>query len=179
MSYMKSFVLLTFVVLAAACSKNEPPAPANEPAPVVEADANAQLASCPGNTYSAVPDGVDLQGQYYIHNDRVYETKDGVERRHTSLELMSGDAVQIAKGVAQQYVEKGFRQMEIKDRGDGVTRLAVLKPGVGRINIDATADRGKNPSNPRSVGVISFDWVDGQSTAPNAEVVDEPVSTTG
>lgn len=179
MSYMKSFVLLTVVVLAAACSRNEPSAPANEPTAVVEADANAQVASCPGNTYSAVPEGVDLQGQYYIHNDRVYETKEGVERRHTSLELMSGDAVQIAKGVAQQYVEKGFRQMEIKDRGDGVTRLAVLKPGVGRINIDASADHGKNPSNQRSVGVISFDWVVGQSMAPTTQGAGDPVSTGG
>lgn len=119
---------------------------------------SAASGSCPEPPYSATPAGVAVNHQYFVRSDRVYSTRTGVERRRAALELLSGDARQVAEAALAGYLARGFRQIDVPDRGDGVARYAVRRSGVGRINISATDDTGRKPSHPRSVGVVAFDW---------------------
>ena len=152
----KKVVLLAALLFAAGCT-SEAPAPtqatATDPTPV-QADAEP----CPPPEYSATPENVAVGHAYLVRADRIYETRAGGERRRSSLELLDGDPRAVAEAVVADLVGKGFRQMDVPDRGDGTLRLAVIKKGVGRINVAATDDRGSNPAHPRSVGIVTFDW---------------------
>jgi len=152
--------LLGAILAVAGCSGDRPASDTATPADAGTADANAAAAiDCPAPVYSATPPGVsEVQSQYFVRTDRAYVTKAGDERRRTTIELMEGDPVAVAQAIADGYVARGFRQLEVADEGDGTTRFAVTRAGVGRTNISATSDRGNNPSHPRSVGLVSFDW---------------------
>lgn len=153
--------LLGAVLVVAGCS-GDPAATgtvASDTTDAATAAADAAAVDCPAPAYSATPPDVsEVESQYFVRTDRVYVTKAGDERRRTTIELMEGDPGAVAQAIVDGYVARGFRQLEVADEGDGTSRFAVTKAGVGRTNISATTDRGNNPSHPRSVGLVHFDW---------------------
>lgn len=153
---MSKKVLLAAAFLVAGCSQQ--PAQQESTAPDAAPQAvQAESEPCPPAGYSATPDGVTVDHDYLVRADRMYVARSGDERRRTTLELLDGDPRTVAEAALATLMEQGFRQLDIPDRGDGVLRLAVHEPGVGRINISATDDRGGNPAHPRSVGLVGFD----------------------
>jgi hypothetical protein len=174
---MSKHVLLLAVLLAAGCAQEQVPGqPAQNAAEEAATAGEAQQAEapCPDPGYSPIPQGIPIEGDFYVRADRVYETRKGDERRKTTLELMSGDPSRTAETALSALVAQGFRQIDVPARDDGVARYAVRKAGIGRINVSATSDRGKKPSHPRSVGLISFDW---PLPAAGGEVRTAPSST--
>lgn len=152
---MSKRFLLAAMFLAVGCSQEPAPeAAAADPGPALQSESKP----CPPPEYSATPENVAVGHAYLVRADRIYETRAGGERRRSSLELLDGDPRAVAEAVVADLVGKGFRQMDVPDRGDGTLRLAVIKKGVGRINVAATDDRGSNPAHPRSVGIVTFDW---------------------
>ena len=129
----------------------------------------ADTAPCPEPAYLAMPAGIELDQPFLVASDRVYETDAGGERRRTWLEIQEGDPLQVAEGVVTGLLAEGFERVETRERDDDITRLAVHKRGVGRINISATRELGARPSHPRSVGQVGFDWpVAGPDEGPDA-----------
>ena len=95
---------------------------------------------------------------YQVRSDRVYTTKAGLTRRRSTLELLESDVATVVADVSTQLVSEGFRKVAVKDSIDGLTRLAFAKKDYGRINITGSKDVGDKPSNPKAVGLLSFDW---------------------
>lgn len=124
--------------------------------------------------YSPFPEGVVLVQPFHVRSDRIYRTKAGAERRRSALELLDGGAPSAAQDVARQMASSGFRKLDVKDKGDGVTRMSFVKKGRGRINVASSSDVGSKPSNPKAVGVITIDWQ--LAPAPAAEATDKAVA---
>lgn len=153
---MSRSLLLLAAFLLAACSQDREAAPA-----ATSASTGAPAAAtepCPEPEYRPLPEGISLGQPYLVRGDRVYVTRAGAERRRASLELLEGDPVAAAESIVAQYEAQGFNRLEVPERDDGIVRYAVRKGGVGRVNISASSDRGRNPSHPRSVGVVAVDW---------------------
>jgi hypothetical protein len=111
-----------------------------------------------GFAYSPLPRGIQLVQSFHVRSDRIYTTKTGAERRRATLELLEGGTAAAAEDVQKQMAASGFRALPVKDKGDGITRLAFVKKGMGRTNVSVNPDVGDKPSNPHAVGVIMFDW---------------------
>lgn len=158
-SLSKSLVLLPLLLIAA-CT---PDAPADKAVATGtyagEAASSTRVATdCPQSVYSATPPGMSVDHDYLVRTDRVYTTKDGAERRRTTLELLDTAPEPLAKELMAALLANGYREIQQDDQGDGIQRFAARKPGLGRINISASNDVGKRPSHPRSVGLLAFDW---------------------
>jgi len=157
---LKKSIVLAFLVALGACSQEtvQPASTSTRDTTVAPAASKEQPEIDLGYDYRPLPDGVGIEAPFVVRNDRIYVTKAGDERRRTSLEILEGDSTRLAEAAVGQLEAQGFSRMQIPERGDGVLRMAVRKKGVGRINVTANPDVGNNPSHPRSVGVISFDW---------------------
>lgn len=152
---MSRKLLFVAAFLMAACSQDRDAAPETT---IAAGEQAATTAPCPEPAYRPLPEGISLEQAYLVKGDRVYETRAGAERRRAVLELLEGDPVAAAESIVAQYEAQGFNRLEVPERDDGIVRYAVRKRGVGRVNVSATSDRGRNPSHPRSVGMVAVDW---------------------
>lgn len=152
-------VTLSAVLMIASCSSEAPQSASVSVPPCAPAPGESGgAAQASGFAYSPLPAGIVLMSPYQVRVDRVYVTSKGEERRTTSLELLEGNVDSLAQDILRQLADTGYTAMNIPEKNDGVTRRAVRKKSVGRINVSNTEKLGAKPSNPRSVGVISFDW---------------------
>lgn len=124
--------------------------------------------------YKPFPSAISLTTAYHVRRDHIYTTKAGDARRGSSLELLEGDALAVVDSLGESLVAQGFHAMNLKDKGDGVTRVAYRKTGYGRINLSATPSVGEKPSNPDAVGVVAIDWPVPQSRKETAGAAIEP-----
>lgn len=142
------------LLLAAGCSQD----PASPGADATRPPAAVATQPCPEPAYTAMPDGIELGQPFLVRSDRIVATANGGERRRTWLEITEGDPRQVAEAIVADLLADGFQRLEARERDDGITRHAVHKRGVGRINISASSDLGAKPSHPRAVGLVGFDW---------------------
>ena len=151
-------VLAAALALSACSGQNAaPPASTGTAADASQASSVGDHAST-AFAYSPFPQGVVLAQPFHVRGDRIYTTKSGAQRRRATLELLEGAPGDVADSVRKQMASSGFRALAVKDKGDGITRLAFVKKGAGRINVSISSNIGDKPSNPRAVGVIMFDW---------------------
>lgn len=155
----RHLVVLAVALALGACSGKDaaPQVSANTTAdatPTATADDQAPT----GFAYSPFPHGVVLVQPFHVRSDRIYTTKPGAQRRRATLELLADGPASAADSVRKQMAASGFRALTVKDKGDGITRLAFVKKGMGRINVNTSSEVGDKPSNPHAVGLIMFDW---------------------
>lgn len=156
-------VFLSLAVLGG-CSQTPPQGaePSNKAAATAGATPEAKNGDkCPtaaGFHYSPYPAGLHLQQPYQVRVDRIYTTKDGVERRHSTLELLEGDAGSAKDALVSQLETKGFHVMDAPQKGDGIVRTGLVRPRAGRINLSSSDRVGDKPANPHAVGLVSLDW---------------------
>ncbi len=111
---------------------------------------------------------VIVETPFHVPCNRIYTTKNGAERRRTTIELLEGEAATVIGSIGDSRVSEGFRAMNIQDKGDGIQRLAYKRNGYGRINLSAKSDVEDKPANPRATGPIMFDWPLSDSEPPKA-----------
>jgi hypothetical protein len=153
---MKNAIFLVGIAaLVASCSQ-----PSSQPV----APNGTSVAECPpasnatATSYSPLPPEFAFATPFHVRADRIYTSPTGVPRRISTLEILAGNADTVAAEAGRAFVAMGFREVQTPSKGDGLTRLAFVKPKYGRINIYAQADVGDKPFNPAAVGLIKFDW---------------------
>jgi hypothetical protein len=163
---IKKLQVVSLALALVACSPEKPAAPAEQ-----DQSANVVPVQTPavrGFVYTPLPDYVVIDTPFHVRSDRIYATKNGIMRRRSTLELLQGGAVPVATAISEELTAAGFRAVDVKDKGDGITRLGFLKKGTGRINVSATPEVGEKPSNPKAVGVVSIDWPVNQTATTSA-----------
>lgn len=169
---MSKFLLalsLSAAMTLAACGVEQPAATSDsDPMPADDSQSAAMAAASKGFHYSPWPGMVIVESPFHVRSDRIYTTKNGADRRRTTLELLEGEAANVIGSIGDTLVSEGFSAMNIPDKGDGIQRLAYRRNGYGRINLSAKSDAGDKPANPRATGVITFDWPLSGSEPPEA-----------
>jgi hypothetical protein len=160
-------VLAAAFALSACSGQNGAPASTSAAADASQATSVDRQAPT-AVTYSPFPLGVVLAQRFHVRSDRIYTTKSGAQRRRATLELLDGAPDATADSVSKQMASSGFRALTVKDKGDGITRLAFVKKGAGRTNVSISSQVGDKPSNPRAIGLIMFDWQLAPATASAA-----------
>jgi hypothetical protein len=169
---MSKFLLalsLSAAMTLAACGAEQPAATSDsDPMPADDSQSAAMAAASKGFHYSPWPGMVIVETPFHVRSDRIYTTKNGADRRRTTLELLEGEAAKVIGSIGDTLVSGGFSAMNIPDKGDGIQRLAYRRNGYGRINLSAKSDVGDKPANPRATGLITFDWPLSGSEPPEA-----------
>lgn len=146
---MRKIVLLTSILLVAACNREQPAAtaPAAEPAPqqqavVAEPAAEAPKAA-PGELKSPLPEGFVLPFAYHRLYDNTGKTEAGKPQRRVMVEFIGADAATATDALGAALAEKGFveksrEQVAGKDqlsfeRADGASVIVKIDPQPKRL----------------------------------------------
>jgi hypothetical protein len=144
---MRKTVLLTSILLVAACNREQPAAtaPAAEPAPqqqVAEPVAEAPKAA-PGELKSPLPEGFVLPFAYHRLYDNTGKTEAGKPQRRVMVEFIGADAATATDALAaalagKGFVEKSREQVDGKDqlvfeRADGASVIVKIDPQPKRL----------------------------------------------
>jgi hypothetical protein len=156
-------ILVMAAVLSAliGCNKSQPVNDTNTNAtPETVASAEAPLAQpCAEQTgYQVLPAGVSLGLPYHLRADRLYTNKHDQARRRVVLELLEGNVDSTLKMVEESMIAAGFVARPRRDQPNGNIIIPYAKSGYGSITVVVNPLPGDNPSNPATLGTVTFDY---------------------
>lgn len=153
---------LTVLLIISGCSQDVSPVatlpPDDTPESSIEpAEAENDTFNCANTIYAPYPPGMKLHARFIVRSDRVFLNQKGRERRRTALELLDGDAIQVAENAVSQLVAAGLKSKGAKQDAKGMTAYSLRKPDYW-VSVRVGTDVGARPAHPRSVGLVIFEW---------------------
>lgn len=166
---MKQLTLLAIALFVlAGCKQDRAPDAAVAQASPSTPEVASPAAPCEegqGAGYAWLPAGLALDIAYHLRADRIYTSKNDVQRRRVVLEFLDGDVDSVLAATEKSMIAAGFTARPRRDQPNGNIIVPYVKRGYGSITVVASATPGDNPSNPGAKGMVAFDFPAGEAAA--------------